>query len=61
VDTEVLEEIAERGVEIEGGKRKKVEVQPSWRTLRIIQDKFVQKGHLIKNVSLRFDFWLEGA
>ena len=53
VDTEVLEEIAERGVEVTGvdGKKslKKVEVQPSWRTIRIIQDKYLQKGHLEKN------------
>ncbi|KAG9247916.1 putative Phosphoribosylaminoimidazole carboxylase [Calycina marina] len=53
VDTEVLEEISERGVEVTGndGKKsmKRVEVQPSWKTIRIIQDKFLQKGHLEKN------------
>ena len=53
VDTKVLEEIAEEGVEITGqdGKKglKKVEVQPSWRTIRTIQDKFNQKGHLAEN------------
>ncbi|KUJ18671.1 Phosphoribosylaminoimidazole carboxylase [Mollisia scopiformis] len=53
VDTVVLEEIAERGVEILGadGKKtvKKVEVQPSWRTIRTIQDKFLQKDHLAEN------------
>lgn len=53
VDTNVLEEIAEKGVEVTGsdGKKsvKKVEVQPSWRTLRMIQDKFLQKGHLAEN------------
>jgi phosphoribosylaminoimidazole carboxylase len=53
VDTEVLEEIAETGVEIVGedGKKelRRVEVQPSWRTIRMIQDKFNQKGHLAKN------------
>ena len=53
VDTEVLEEIAERGVEIvgQGGMKtmKRVEVQPSWRTIRIIQDKYLQKGHLENN------------
>ncbi|KAI9892078.1 MAG: phosphoribosylaminoimidazole carboxylase ade2 [Vezdaea aestivalis] len=38
VDTKVLEEIAEKGI---NGRR--VEVQPHWRTLRIIQDKFLQK------------------
>ena len=49
VNTEVLEEIAEMGVEVtqEGHiTRKKVEVQPSWRTIRIIQDKYLQKQHL---------------
>jgi len=53
VDTQVLEEIAEKGVEVTGadGKKslKRVEVQPSWRTIRVIQDKFLQKGHLEKN------------
>jgi phosphoribosylaminoimidazole carboxylase len=53
VDTYVLEEIAEEGVVIieENGRehRKRVEVQPSWRTIRMIQDKFDQKGHLAKN------------
>jgi phosphoribosylaminoimidazole carboxylase len=39
VDTEVLEELANEGVEI----------QPSWRTIRTIQDKFLQKSHLEKN------------
>jgi phosphoribosylaminoimidazole carboxylase len=48
VDTEVLEEIAEHGVEMEDGTRKKVPVQPSWRAIRVIQDKFAQKGHLAK-------------
>jgi phosphoribosylaminoimidazole carboxylase len=49
VDTNVLEEIAETGVEVnqEGHiKQKRVEVQPSWRTIRIIQDKYLQKQHL---------------
>lgn len=52
VDTHVLEEIAEKGIEIKiDGKMtwKKVEVQPSWRTLRTIQDKYLQKSHLIMN------------
>lgn len=52
VDTHVLEEIAEKGVETvaEDGKRstRKVEVQPSWRTLRTIQDKYLQKDHLTR-------------
>jgi phosphoribosylaminoimidazole carboxylase len=29
--------------------KKKVEVQPSWKTLRLIQDKYLQKEHLAKN------------
>ena len=37
VDTHILEEVErERGIE----------VQPSWRTIRTIQDKYLQKGHL---------------
>lgn len=36
VDTEILEEL-------DGT----VEIQPSWRTLRTIQDKYLQKKHLI--------------
>jgi len=48
VDTEVLEEIAEHGVKMEDGTMKKVQVQPSWRTIRVIQDKFAQKDHLTK-------------
>jgi phosphoribosylaminoimidazole carboxylase len=53
VDTQVLEEIAENGIEIvaEDGTKsiKTVEVQPSWRTLRTIQDKYVQKEHLSRS------------
>jgi phosphoribosylaminoimidazole carboxylase len=53
VDTLVLEELAEKGVEVtaaDGTKRmKKVKVQPSWKTIRTIQDKYAQKGHLAKN------------
>ncbi|KAI9844728.1 MAG: phosphoribosylaminoimidazole carboxylase ade2 [Thelocarpon superellum] len=49
VNTQVLEEIAEQGVEVaEQGQapRRRVVVQPSWRTLRVIQDKYRQKEHL---------------
>ncbi|KAH0536920.1 hypothetical protein FGG08_006258 [Glutinoglossum americanum] len=49
VNTEVLEEIAELGVEVtQDGRvtRRKVKVQPNWRTIRIIQDKYLQKQHL---------------
>ncbi|KAF4629453.1 hypothetical protein G7Y89_g8696 [Cudoniella acicularis] len=53
VDTYVLEEIAEKGVEVtdkDGSKRiKRVEVQPSWRTIRTIQDKYLQKDHLVRS------------
>ena len=38
VDTEMLEELSET-----------VDVQPSWKTLRTIQDKYNQKWHLEKN------------
>lgn len=47
INTEVLEEIATVGVDV-GGKRKKVPVHPSWDTLRLIQDKFLQKEHFGK-------------
>ncbi|KAH0551600.1 hypothetical protein GP486_007183 [Trichoglossum hirsutum] len=49
VNTEVLEEIAEVGLEItqEGQiTRRRVKVQPNWRTIRTIQDKYLQKQHL---------------
>jgi len=52
VDTHILEEIEEKGVElvVDGQKiTKRVEVQPHWRTIRTIQDKFAQKEHLMKN------------
>jgi phosphoribosylaminoimidazole carboxylase len=52
VDTHVLEEIAEQGVDIAvDGKscKRKVEVQPNWRTLRMIQDKHLQKQHLLEH------------
>lgn len=52
VDTHVLEEIAEQGVDVVVDGRtvkRKVEVQPSWRTLRMIQDKYLQKRHLMEN------------
>ncbi|KAL3418029.1 phosphoribosylaminoimidazole carboxylase [Phlyctema vagabunda] len=50
VDTYVLEEVAEKGVEVTGAdgriSRKRVQVEPSWKTLRTIQDKYLQKEHL---------------
>ncbi|KAJ4394333.1 hypothetical protein N0V93_003550 [Gnomoniopsis smithogilvyi] len=41
IETDVLEEIDTKGVQ-----GKKVAVHPSWRTLRLIQDKFAQKEYL---------------
>ena len=48
INTEVLEEIATVGVDIGGGKKKVVPVHPSWETLRLIQDKYLQKEHFGK-------------
>ena len=52
VDTDVLEDLAD-GTETTEDWRlirsTKIEVQPSWRTIRIIQDKFKQKEHLISH------------
>lgn len=48
IDTAVLEEIATKGVEVDG-QLKKVPVHPSWETLRLIQDKFLQKEHFHKS------------
>ncbi|TLS27784.1 hypothetical protein PpBr36_00763 [Pyricularia pennisetigena] len=48
VDTEVLEEIATKGVEVQGSM-KKIPVHPSWETIRLIQDKFLQKEHYRKH------------
>ncbi|KAF6841241.1 phosphoribosylaminoimidazole carboxylase [Colletotrichum plurivorum] len=45
VNTEVLEEIATKGVITAPGTLKKVPVHPSWQTLRLIQDKYLQKEH----------------
>ncbi len=50
VNTVTLEEIAngsELGEDRRRVRERKVEVQPSWRTIRVIQDKFQQKEHLI--------------
>ena len=49
VDTVVLEDIAQNGVQISAGdgskSTKRVVVHPSWRSIRLIQDKFLQKEH----------------
>ena len=55
VDVAVLEEVATVGVDVveedaEGGRRtskKIVPVHPSWRTLRLIQNKYEQKEHFL--------------
>lgn len=54
VDTEILEEIATRGVEMPtpDGKYKmlkKVPCHPSWKTIRMIQDKYQQKEYFARN------------
>ena len=43
VDTHVLEELENESL----AQGKKIEIQPSWETIRIIQDKYLQKKHLI--------------
>ncbi len=48
VNTEVLKEIATKGVTIEPGVFKKVPVHPSWETLELIKDKYLQKEHFAK-------------
>ena len=46
VDTKVLEELEEQQPYVEGTKWHRI--QPSWKTVRTIQDKFAQKQHLTK-------------
>ncbi|MCJ1474095.1 phosphoribosylaminoimidazole carboxylase ade2 [Lambiella insularis] len=52
VDTDVLEDLAD-GTETTADWRlvrgTKVDVQPNWRTIRVIQDKYTQKEHLISH------------
>ena len=48
INTEVLKEIATKGVTIEPGVVKKVPVHPSWETLELIKDKYLQKEHFKK-------------
>jgi phosphoribosylaminoimidazole carboxylase len=47
VDTKVLEELEEEQPYINGTKWSRI--QPSWRTVRVIQDKFLQKQHYAKH------------
>jgi phosphoribosylaminoimidazole carboxylase len=53
VDTEVLEEIATEGVQVTAPdgttSRKMIQVHPSWKSLRLIQDKYLQKEHFREN------------
>ncbi len=51
VNTDVLEEITEdetirKSMKQASFYQVEVEVQPSWRTIRVIQDKYIQKEHL---------------
>ncbi len=46
VDTKILEELEEKQPFIEGTRWNRI--QPSWKTVRIIQDKFAQKQHYVK-------------
>lgn len=52
IDTEVLEEISTHGVQVRGKDgsmvTKNVAVHPSWKTLRLIQNKYEQKEYLGK-------------
>lgn len=48
VNTVVLEEIATKGVTLASGEVKKVPIHPSWETIRLIQDKYLQKEHFSK-------------
>lgn len=48
INTEILEEIATKGVDVGGGQRRRIAVHPSWETLRLIQDKYLQKEHFKK-------------
>jgi phosphoribosylaminoimidazole carboxylase len=54
VECDVLEEIATKGVEVpspdgNGTVMKRVPVHPSYKTIRLIQDKFQQKEYFAKN------------
>lgn len=52
INTEVLEEIGTHGVQVcaADGTRitKKVDIHPSWKTLRLVQNKYEQKEYLAK-------------
>lgn len=62
VNTEVLEEIATKGVPTASGQLRKVPVHPSWRTLRLVQDKYEQKEHFkARGVPVAPQLALEGG
>ncbi|KAL9128220.1 MAG: hypothetical protein Q9217_003066 [Psora testacea] len=48
VNTEILEEIATKGVIVSPREVKKVPIHPSWETIRLVQDKYLQKEHFGK-------------
>ena len=52
VDTQVLEELDEEATT----QDRKIEIQPSWQAIRIIQDKYLQKMTLLKNGILSANF-----
>jgi len=45
VETEVLEDIDKNGVTLPDGSLHRPPIHPSWRTIRLIQDKYLQKEH----------------
>ena len=62
VNTEVLEEIATKGVPTANGELRKVPVHPSWKTLRLVQDKYEQKEHFkARGVAIAPQLALEGG
>lgn len=49
VNTDVLEDLSKITDTDDKPKKPQVEVQPSWMTVRTIQDKYRQKAHLLRN------------
>lgn len=49
VNTDVLEDLSKSTNTDDKPKKPRVEVQPSWMTIRTIQDKYRQKAHLLRN------------
>lgn len=62
VNTDVLEEVATKGVrDASTGNMRKVPVHPSWKTLRLVQDKYLQKQHFKeRGVSIAPQMSLDG-